>query len=294
VTTVAQWIDTVKDYVLSGAREEQDIPNGDINSSVTTLTMTDGTDGIQQGAEIEIDLERMYVRSVATLTVTVRRGYRGTTAAAHASGADIIVNPRVPKASIVRELNNELSSLSSPANGLYRVSTVDLDWSTNVGYNLTGVTDIEDVLSVQWKGYTGYDWIPLAPSAWRLGRSQDTTDFSTGLALFFDAPISGRDVRVVYKAPFTAVAAVAEVVESVTGLPASAADIPPLGATARLLGGPGEARRAVGSQGDPRADEDVPPGAHRSAASSFWQLRQQRINEESARLARDHPVLLSR
>lgn len=295
MTTVAQWIDTVKDYVLTGSREEQDILNGNITDVATTLVPTDFTDGIQQGAEIEIDLERMYVRSVAGgVNITVIRGYRGTTKAAHTTGADIIVNPRVPKASIVRELNNELASLSSPTNGLYKTATVDLTWSgSQYGYNLTGVTDIEDVLSVQWEGYTGYAWIPVPASQWRLGRSQDTTDFSTGLALFFDAPISGRTVRVVYKAPFTAVAAVSDVVETVAGLPATAVDIPPLGAAINLVA-PSEIRRSMDGQGDPRGDEDVPPGSRTNSTRWLMARRQQRIAEEASRLARDHPVLLSR
>ena len=296
MTTVATWIETVKDYVLSGAREEQDILNGNITDSTTTIVPTDFTDGIQQGAEIEIDLERMYVRSVAGgVSVTVRRGYRGTTPAAHTTGADIIVNPKVSKASIVRELNNELASLSSPSNGLYQISTLDLTWSASqYGYNLAGVTDIEDVLSVQWKGYTGYDWIPVPATTWRLGRAQDTTDFASGLALFFDAPVAGRDVRIVYKAPFTAVSGVADVVETVTGLPATAVDIPPLGAAINLAA-PGEIRRSFfDGQHDPRADEDVPPGARTNSVRWLMQRRQQRINEEAGRLSRDHPILLSR
>jgi hypothetical protein len=295
VTTVADWVETVKDYVLSGAREEMDILNGTINSSVTSLVDTDATNGIQQGAEIEIDLERMYVRSVSTLTVTVTRGYRGSTAASHTSGATIIVLPKVPKAAIVRELNNELASLSSPANGLFRTSTVDLTWSgSQYGYNLTGVTDIEDVLSVQWQGYTGYDWIPVPATSWRLGRAQNTSDFSTGLALFFDEPVAGRSVRVVYRAPFTSVSALTDNVESVTGLPATAVDIPPLGAAINLSA-PGEIRRSFfDGQGDPRADEDVPPGARTNSVRWLMQRRQVRIGEESARLSRDFPTVLAR
>lgn len=296
MTTVDQWCEQVKEYVLGGVREEFDLLAAAIASTTaTTLTVTDSANGIQTGAELEIGLERMYVRSVSGTTVTVLRGYRGTTAATHAINSVVTVNPKAPKAAIVRELNNELASLSSPANGLFRTATIDLTWAgSTYGYNLAGVADLEDVLSVQWEGYTGNEWIPVAPTEWRLGRSQDTTDFSSGLALFFDGPVSGRAVRVVYKAPFTAVSALTDVVETVTGLPASAVDIPVLGAAAALKGW-GESRRTLPEfQGDPRADEDVPPGSGMRSGAWFLQQRRLRVAEESARLTRDYPVVLSR
>lgn len=296
MTTVAEWIDTTKDMLLSGAREELDIlavaiPDG----AATTLTVTDAANGIQAGAEIEVDLERMYVRSVAGTTVTVRRGYRGSTPVAHAIGADVIVLPKFPKARILREINNELSSLSSPTNGLYRTIPLNLTWQgTTVGYDLAGVTDIEDVLSVQWQGYTGKEWHPVPPMHYRLARSQQTTDFPSGLALFFNSPVSGRAVRVVYKSPFSPLSTLTEVVETVTGIPATAVDIPPMGAAINLAA-PGEVRRTfTDAQGDPRADEDVPPGARTNSVRWLMAQRQRRINEESTRLARDFPVTLAR
>ena len=296
MTTVDQWCEQVKEYVLGGAREEFDLLGAAIvSASATSITITDGVNGIQAGAELEVGLERMYVRTVVGTAVTVLRGYRGTTATTHLINSVVTVNSKAPKSAIVRELNNELASLSSPANGLFKTSTIDLTWAgSTYGYNLTDVTDIEDVLSVQWQGYTGSDWVQVPATQWRLGRSQNTTDFASGLALFFDGPVSGRSVRVVYKAPFTSVSVLTDVVETVTGLPATAVDIPVLGAAAALKGW-GESRRTLPEfQGDSRADEDVPPGSGMRSGAWFLQQRRLRIAEESARLQRDYPVSLSR
>lgn len=297
MTTVAEWIEVVKDHVLSGYREEQDILNGAISDVAPTLVVTDSADGIQVGAEIEIDLERMYVRSISALpTITVRRGYRGTTPAAHSNGADIIVLPKVSKASILRELNNELASLSSPANGVFRVATVDLTWSGSYsGYDLAGVTDVEDILEMRWKDYGSWrDWPIVNPSDYELARGMATSEFASGMALLFHGGVApGQAVRVRYSTPFTPLTTVAQVVESVSGLPSTAIDIPPLGAAINLVG-PGDIRRTFEAPGDPRGDTDVPPGARTQAVRWLIARREARIQEEAARISSDFPILLRR
>lgn len=293
MTTVAEWIETTKDHVLSGYREEQDILNGDINASTTTLVVTDQANGIQVGAEIEIDLERMYVRSITgTPTITVRRGYRGTTPAAHTSGADIIVNPKVSKSSILRELNNELASLSSPANGVYKVASIDLTWSGSyVGYDLTGLTDVERILEVRWESPGSFrDWPIVNPSEYQLVRDMPTSDFASGLGLIFSSGVSpGQSVRVRYAVPFTPLTALTQNVETISGLPSTAVDIPPLGAAINLIA-PADIRRTLEGQGDPRFDEDVPPGSRTNSVRWLMARRQERISEEAARISRDFPV----
>lgn len=293
MTTFGDLIEDTRRHI--GLSEERDVLNGSITNSASTLVTTDARSGIQEGAFIEIDLEVMYVRSVATNTVTVFRGETGTTAAAHTTGAKItVVDPKFSKFAIGREINNELASLSSPSNGLFRIVTLDLSWaSTTYGYDLVGVGDIEDVLSVQWKGYVGYEWIEVPATQWRLARNQKTTDFTSGYALFFDEPVSGRDVRVVYKGAFSPLVNLTDDLTTVSGLPESARDIPPMGAAINLAG-PTEIRRALANQGDPRADEDVPAGSRSNSVRGLMARRQERIRDEAMRLARDFPVLLSR
>lgn len=296
MTTVAEWVETVKDYVLSGYREEQDILETGINSSVTELVVTDAVDGIQRGAEIEIDLERMYVRSVSNTTVHVRRGYRGTTPATHATGAEIVVLPKFAKASILRELNIELASLSSPVNGVPRVATVDLTWSGSYrGYDLTAVTDVESILEVRWKEPgDARSWPIVDPGSYELARGMAASEFPSTMALLFSGGVySNQAVRVRYSTTYTALTGLTQNVESVSGITASAVDIPPMGAAINLIGA-SEMRRSLEAQGDPRGDDDVPPGARISSVRWLAARRQTRIREEAMRFAADFPTLLAR
>jgi hypothetical protein len=296
-TLASDLVATTKRHLYSGARDERDVLNGTINSSVTSLTTTNATTGIQVGVVIEIDLEQMYVTSVSGTTVGVLRGQEGTTAAAHTTGALIWVNPRFPTFNIFQELNNELAALSSPTSGLYKIGTLNLTWTgATVGYNLTSVTDILDVLDVAYEDYSYTNWVDVPPGAYQLMRNMDTGEFASGSALIFKSSVvvPGRTVRVRYKAPFTALAALADDVQTVSGLPATANDIPPLGAAARLAG-PGEVRRTfLDGQSDPRADGDVPAGARLNAASWLLARRERRVGEEAARLARRFPVTRAR
>lgn len=296
MTTVAEWIETTKDYVLTGYREEEDILNGSITDVATSLITTDAIDGIAPGVEVEIDLERMYVRSVSGTTVTVRRGFRGTTPVAHTSGAIITAAPRVPKASILRELNIEIVSLSSPVNGVPRIRTVDLTFSGSyIGYDLAGVTDVEDILEVRWKGYGSWrDWPIVNPGDYELAREMSTSEFSSGLALLFEGGIApGQAVRVRYSTPYTPLTGLTQNVESISGLASTAVDIPPMGAAVNLIGA-SEIRRSIEAQGDSRLDEDVPPGARIGSVRWLAKRREDRIREEAARVASDFPVLLRR
>lgn len=296
-TLASDLIASTKRHLYSGARDERDVLNGTINSSVTSLTTTNASGGLQTGAIIEIDLEQMYVSFASGNTITVVRGQEGTTATSHTSGAIVWVNPRFPKFNILQELNNELASLSSPTNGLYKIGTLDLTWSgSTVGYDLSSVTDILDVLDVAWKDYAFSNWVDVPPGQYELERNLSTSEFPSGNALIFRsaAVVPGRTVRVRYKAPFTALTNLTDDVQSVAGLPASANDIPPLGAAARLAG-PGEVRRTfLDGLADPRSDEDVPAGARLNAASWLLARREKRVGEEAARLARRFPVSRAR
>jgi Putative Ig domain len=75
-------------FDTSGITGSTDTLNGNINSSVTTLTMTSGA-GAVVGTQIQIGTERMLITSGTAPTFDVERGYGGTTAAAHTTGATI-------------------------------------------------------------------------------------------------------------------------------------------------------------------------------------------------------------
>lgn len=290
MTTTADMIEEVRTHVGGEAREEMNrLAAAITTTSVATLTIEFAAGSIARGAVLAIDLELMYVWSISGTTVTVQRGYRGSTAATHLISTLIYVNPRVPAFRALQVLNEELAALSAPGTGLFRVRTVDLTYNpARSGYDLTSVTDVQDVLALEATGYVAGDLDEI--TRYRLVRNAVTTDFASGFALeLFEPGYPGKTIRVTYATSYTALAALADDVAAVSFLHAQAHDIPPLGAAARLLAGRESRRTGLDMQPEPRQAADVPPGAARQAAGALLQLRDRRVKEEAARLARMYP-----
>lgn len=73
---------------------ENDATTASLSSSTTTLTVTDSSIYTPNWI-VQVGTEGMQVRATPSgTTVTVFRGARGTTAASHASGDSVLVNPR--------------------------------------------------------------------------------------------------------------------------------------------------------------------------------------------------------
>ena len=83
--TAQTWIDETKNLLLTDYVEEHDVLATGVNDSATTLNFTYDSAGIVEGSIIEIGTELMYVFSVNATNndATVKRGFRGTTAASH-------------------------------------------------------------------------------------------------------------------------------------------------------------------------------------------------------------------
>jgi hypothetical protein len=213
---------------------------------------------------------------------------------AHADDTLVYVNPRWSNFTILRAINEELASYSSPAHGLFRMRTVpDITFNAaRFAYDLTSVTDVIDIYDVRYEALGSTREWPRVRN-WMLARNQDTTDFPSGFALtLVDSPDPGRTMRIQYKAPFGTLTTLADDVQTQTGLPATANDIPPLGAAARLVAAREVKRAFTESQPEPRSAEAVPPGANRNAAAGLLALRNQRLMEESDRLRAAYPNLI--
>lgn len=286
---LVELIEETRRHLQGSARDQMNRLNGALTNSQTTVTLEFTMGGIQAGAVLSIDLELMYVWSVSGQNATVQRGFAGSAAVTHTTATLVFVNPRASAFAVREAINAELAAYSSPSIGLYRVRTVDITYSASANeYDLTSVTDIIEVIGVHTSLPGITDWYPV--SSWNLTRDLPTATFPSGKALSIYTPvISGRSVRVVYAAPFVALTNLTDDVATVSFLPASAHDIPPLGAAARLLAGR-EARRAgIDAQPESRRAEEVPPGANRSAAGGLLALRDLRLREEATRLHAAYP-----
>lgn len=289
MTTLSGLVAETKRHLLSSQREVKNKLAAAVTDSAETFTLTYDTAQIQVGHYLEIDLEVLYVWAVdqSTKTVTVGRAQQGSVAATHAEGAVVTVNPKFPDFAIVKAINDDLADLS--AQGLYAVRTVSLTAAANAaGYDLTGASDLLEVLSVttKWPGADRH-WTPV--TNYELARNAHS-DFASGYALTVSDDVQvGYPIRVTYKASFTAMTALTDDVEGVAGLPVTMHDLPPMGAAVRLVA-PREIRRNFyESQGDSRRAEEVPPGAVGSSMRPLAALRAGRIENEKARLAQQWP-----
>ena len=110
--------------------------DGGINNSVTSLTYESGLFSSEEenllgnGALVEVGQELMLVTAAntSTRTLTVSRGYAGTTAATHADETNIFINPTFTRKSVYDAVSDNISRLYP---SLYNVTT------TNVTSNST-------------------------------------------------------------------------------------------------------------------------------------------------------------
>lgn len=289
MTTTGDLIAACRRQLIGRGRQAMNVLAGSITANTTTVPLSYDLGGIQAGATISVGLEVMLVWQVdqTAKTATVQRGMDGSTPQAHTSGDLILVNPTFTDFEIFTELNNELLSLSAPGNGLFQVKTIDLTAvSGRQGYDFPASGFI-NVLEVRWQqtGTVSQNW-PLLTD-WEVSENLPTTGtFPSGMALFLtDAqPTAQQPIRVRYKSTFGALASLTDDVAAVTGLPVTALDIPPLGAALRVMAGRPNQRARFDTQGDTRRADEVRVGEVLQAPAALRQARQQRIDEEAARL----------
>lgn len=294
MTTVATVIDRTLRQLLSGTVEARNKLASTINSSATSVTMTYQLEGLRAGQVFEIDSEMFYIweADAPAKNLTVQRGYNGTTAASHASGAMVTASPRFPRAQIFESINDEIADLSSPMNGLFQVKTLNITYNgTDRMINLTGATNVIDLLNVSVR-YLSDDY-PLARKV-KLVRDLPTDDFASGFALKFDQNVYPGRLRVVYKSAYSGATDESTSLTTTCGIQDSVVDIVTIGTQLRLMAPREIKRNFTESQGDTRRAEEVGPGAITASVTGLRQLRKDRITAEAARLARAYPTFLTR
>lgn len=292
MATTADLIAESKRHLLSFQREPMNKLASSVTSIAGTLTLTNDVSNIQEASHLQVGLELFYVWAVdqSSKVVTVERAQLGSVAAAHTAGAIVTVNPKFPDFAILKALNDELLDLSTPANGLYAIRSVDLTAANSTfGYDLTGATGLLEVLAVErsWSGGVR-GWTPV--TNFELRQQSSLTDFPSGYGLHLREGVStGQRIRVLYKAAFSPLVNLTDDVQVVTGLPPSMHDIPPLGAAALLVAPREIKRNFTESQGESRRGVEVPPGAVGASSRALEARRARRINDEASRLSQQFP-----
>lgn len=292
MSTAGALINRVSRQLLSGTIEERNKLASTVTSADTSIVMSYDLAGLRGGSVFEIDSELMYVwvAESGSKTLTVERGYLGTTAAAHTAGALAILNPRFPQQQLLDSFNQELDDLSSPSNGLFRVINADLTYNgSDRQLNITSASTVIDLIDVRLK-YLASDY-PVLRGV-RLSRDLPTADFASGFALTFDELSMAGTLRVRYKAPFVRASTTASDIQSVCLLPLTMEDIIEMGVMARLLAVREVKRNFIESQGDTRRSDEVPAGSMSNSVTNILRLRRDRIIAEASKLARQYPLTI--
>jgi len=291
VATLGSMISQTLRRVQPGQQVEALTLNGSYTAGATSLVVSDPAGTILPSLRPEtvcaIDLELFYVQAVSGTTVTVVPGYLGSTTANHSSGAMVYLNPRFSAFDIMQAINDDLNDLCSPENNLYQVSSVEITYNpATVGYDLTGVTGLIDILSIQQKQPypIGY-WVPFPRKKWTLTAGADTTVFPSGYALRLnEGGYPGMPFRVTYKSQFAPFVNLTDDATTVCGLSSTMYDLPPLGAMVAIVAPREVKRNQIDSAPDSRRATEVPPGAVMNSVAQVLALRQRRINAEASRL----------
>lgn len=294
MATVGTVIDRTVRQLMSGTVEERNKVVSAITASSTSIAMQYDLGGIRPGGVIQIDSELIYVWEISSgsKTITVERGWNGTTAAAHVTGSIVTVDPKFPRAQILEAINAELDDLSSPVNGLFQIKTLELNYNgTDAMVQLSTTDKIIDLVSVTVR-YIATDYPKIRRC--RLIRDLPNDDFNSGYAIRFDESVDAGRMIVVYKAPFTNVTTDAQNLQNIAGVPSSCEDILMMGAQIRLVSPREVKRNFTESQGDTRRAEEVPFGSVTGSVNQIIRMRRDRIIAESAKLKRQYPTFLSR
>lgn len=249
----------------------------------TTLTLADVTQ-VSRGL-LEIGDELMWVQSVdeSTNQVTIApwgRGHLGTTAAAISQFAQATSNPRFPKVTISRAINQTILSVYPM---LFGVAQTDLTWNASqTQYELPAAAD--RVLSVRWE-------LPGPSNQWeKVQRWHEVLDGSSNVnEIVIDSHIvPGRTVRVVYAKKTTELSANGDLLTA-SGLSELTRDLVVYGACARLLMYSESGRLQSRAMESSELLEDVPPGSAMTTGRRFHEMYQVRLMEERKRLLERYP-----
>lgn len=313
-TTFGDLIEKVYRRVMGGVRERTvqiDNTGGLDSDDDEVVVIGPQANSMAPGVILSVEMELMYVTewNPAINTATVIRGYFGSNQTAHEIGTVCYINPRYSRYDIGVAINDDLRSLSSPTNGLFRVGVAQLTYNPVFsGYDLGNLPDnFIDILEIRYRIAPPYRTFP-AIKKWKVVRGVPDPVFPSGHGLIIHEPAwPGLPIYVMYSAPFIKLVDTGDSVLRTPGtndeappvngysqgalvanLRPTMIDLPVLGAQIDLTLPREISRNFMESQPDPRKAQEVPPNAVASSVAAMQLRRQQRISEEADRLTRQY------
>lgn len=265
-------------HSYTGVQEQSTHLTSTVTASELSLNVA-ASEQMMRGI-IEVDEELLYVDVSSGNVLTIApygRGYRGSTAAAHSTNAQVVGDPSFPKSEIRRSIDQVVAALYPT---LYQTKNTDLTYqSLPVGYELPA--DCDQVLEVKYlaPGDPFDFWAPI--QNWRFDA---TSPLATGKSLNFAVNLpAGSTVRVVYQAGFGTFAASTDTLESI-GLKESYADLILYGVAARMVRFMDPARLQVRTVENLSRSGFVQVGDAGKIANQMYAMYQQRLAEERKKL----------
>lgn len=274
-TMTSDLVAEVRSLVQGGSREAFNVLETEFASVNDTFAVKYPLAGLQMGHTLEIDWTEYTVVDLNTAgrTITVMPMVPGTDVI-HEVGAVVRMKPRFTVARIIREINNELKSLS--AAGLLR--------PVRVAGNPEGGIALPDGALALLDAWSNEDSPRKLPAQF-----YQISEGATSPVLIGPPTLGWATVGCVLGELSTVND---QLVAATTGLPPMSLDLLPLGAALRLLAQSEAQRNIADSQGDTRRAEEVPPGGPTTAMRNWAALRQSRLAEEVARFQQRYGYVL--
>lgn len=320
-TTFGDLIEKVYRRVMGGIRERTVQLTTAITDVATTIVVNGSqAASIAPGVILSAELELLYVTAwdASNSTATVIRGYYGSVPSNHDAGIIVYLNPRYSRYDIGVAINDDLRSLSSPTNGLFRVGVAELTYNpVYAGYDLGALpSNFTDILEIRYRIAPPYRTFP-AIKKWKVIRWESNggvTDpvFPSGRGLvIYESGWPGLPIYVTYSAPFIRFVDTADSVlntpatndeappydgydtATVQNLTPTMLDLPPLGAEIDLTLPREISRNFMESQPDPRKATEVTAGAVAGSVNALINRRAARMSEEADRLQRQYTKVRS-
>lgn len=147
-----------------------DYPAFDVTTSAPNTAAVSFTSGntaaYQIGQTVVIDQEQMFVTAVGASSISVTRGWRGSTAASHNTGAVVLFNPQFGPADILDAMNEGLRALWPyffkwvEDETVSTTSDLQADYAIPAAFGESGIiTDIEILMpGLTNDGWRGFRW----------------------------------------------------------------------------------------------------------------------------------------
>jgi len=236
------------------------------------------------GALIEIDQELMLVTAAntSTRTLTVSRGYAGTTAATHADETNIFINPTFPRKSVYDAVSDNISRLYP---SLYNVTTTNV--TSNSTYQEVPASTVE-VLTSYVQNSTGDQYTSAGIELLR-----DFPPSSTNTAVQFFNTSNGKTVHLVVKRKFVRPTDETSDIETVCLVAPEYEQIVMVGAVADIIGATDIDASTQEFITEKLAAESYPVGSGERLRNALLRLRSLLIDEARGNLRSLYPAPVS-